>query len=299
MRYIFIFNGREDKRHVIDEVHEQMKQVNLVAEEYITTDIGDATRYVNFFCDMNTKEEVCFVSCGGAGLATEITCGLVNRKNKYLAIIALGGTTDFIKNYPNRCFTRVQDMIEGERVQIDAVRVNDNYALNCVNFGMDAICSFLAQRYAYNGDPDPYNKGLIGSFFGYRWHRMKITIDGKTLKNTHWQNGQISNGQYTGGEFLCAPHAKLDDGILEFCFFRWMPGFIMLLILPHFRKGEHFTNKLCMRYITYCRGRHFEIVPKNLTYVGTDGEVFAATKVVVDVLPKALNVILPSKNATV
>lgn len=295
MRYIFICNGREDKSHALDELDRQLAETGLVAEKYITTDIGDATRYVNIFCDLNPKEEVCFVACGGAGLTNEVMNGLVGRDNKYLGILFLDGTNDFVKVYPDRSFKSLPALLEGEMVQVDVIKLNDNYALNCASLGMDAMVCELAQRYAYNGDKDPYNKGVMNAFLFHRFNKMSISVDGKSLKLKYIQNGQVSNGKYTGGEFLCAPQALVDDGYLDVNIFKAMPAITFLKILKYFRKGEHIGNEFCQKYMVNMRARHIEIRSKDLIVVGIDGEPMATNSLDVDVVEKGLKLILPRK----
>lgn len=295
MRYIFIFNGREDKAFVIDEVNRQIEEAGIKADRYVTAETGDATRYVNIFCDLNPKEEVCFVACGGAGLTQEVVSGIVGRENKYLAILAYACTHDFIKVFPDHNFQSVKALVNGNVKEVDIIKVNDTYTLNCASLGMDALVCALAQIYSSNGEKDSYNKGIKSAFLSHRLHKCDFTVDGKKLKIHKFQNGQVSNGLYTGGEFLCAPNAKVDDGLMDVCIFKLMPASVFLNILRYFRKGEHLTNKFCKAFLVSFRAKHIEIRSKDLIYVGLDGEYFAASYIDIDLLPKAVKLILPKK----
>ncbi len=295
MKYILIFNGREDKFEVLDQVKSQISGLDIDYEIYITTDIGDATRYVNIFCDLNPKIEVCFVACGGAGLTNEVMSGLVNRDNKYLAILAFGGTNDFVKYYPDRSFQSLKALINGEISKVDVIKINDNYALNVVSIGMDAMACVLAQLASYNGDKDPYMKGIRQAVIAYRINRLDIKLDGESIGVKYIQSGQIANGKYTGGEFLCAPNAVNDDGWLDINIFKIMSLFVFIKILKYFRVGEHITNDFCKRFLITKRAKHIEIRSKDLIYVGTDGEVFGSSSIDIDVLEKAINLIIPEK----
>lgn len=295
MRYIFIFNGRPDKAFAIEEVNKQLKEIKLEAEQYVTTAIGDATRYVNIFCDLNPKEEVCFVACGGAGLTLEVVSALVGRENKYFSILSYGGTNDFIKIFPGHKFQSLEALLNGQLLETDIIRINDNYALNCVSIGMDALACALAQMHSMHGESDPYNKGIRSAFLFHRHHRLKIKVDGKPIPFRYIQNGQLSNGRYTGGEFHCAPNARIDDGLIDVCIFRIMPALAFIRILKYFRKGEHLTNRFCRKFIYSAKARHIEIRSKDLIYIGNDGEYFAASAIDVDILDKAVKFILPGK----
>ena len=58
MHYIFVINGREDKRWIADEVDRQIRQAGsgLDYEIYTTSGVGDATRFTRIYCDLDQVE---------------------------------------------------------------------------------------------------------------------------------------------------------------------------------------------------------------------------------------------------
>lgn len=295
MHYIFVINGRADKAFIQDEVREQLSHLDISYDIYVTDGAGDGTRFVNVYCDLNPKDEVCFVACGGAGTANEVMSGLVNRSNKCMAILHFSGTNDFCKNYPDRNFTSIKAIVEGEPVKVDVIKANDNYSLNVVNVGMDAWVCALAQRNAYDGDPDPYNSGVRQAVLKHRLNKIKVTADGVKMNHRYLMDAFVGNGQYCGGEFRCNPEGIVDDGWMEVLVLRIMSLMEFLIILPKYKKGEHLNNGYCRRRFHYMRAKHVELRSKDLIYLGLDGEVVAASYFELDLLEKSLNLILPKK----
>lgn len=293
MKYFFIFNGLPDRKWAMDEVCAQIKALGLDCVKYVTTAPGDATRFVNLHCDLNPKEEDCFVAVGGAGTTNEVTSAIVGRENKYLAILSYGGTNDFTKMYPDYDFTDVRKLLQGTMVKVDAIRVNDNYALNSVGIGLDAMVTLLSRDYLSRNESNPYSRAVTKAVLKYRFHRIRISADGVQLNRGWITSGQLGNGKYFGGEFLGTPNAVVDDGLIELSFFKPMGLLTLAYVMPRFKKGIHLDNPFCKRYLTYVRAKHVELRSKDLITMTIDGEIIAAESVDADIMPGAVNLILP------
>jgi len=293
MHYIFILNGLPDRKWVIDEVKKQLNDLGLSYPTYVTTDAGDATRYVNVYCNLNPKDEVCFVACGGSGLANEIVNGIVNRPNKYLAILAMGCTNDFLKMYPELEWSSIDAILKGTPKKIDVMKVNDNYAINTVNIGIDAMSTAFGQEYIAAGMSDPYARGIKDSVFLYRRNNIRVTADGQKIEWKHIMNAQFGNGQYCGGMFRCTPYAVPDDGWIEMVYFKPLSLLYLYKAMKYFKTGKHLESSFCKPLVRYRRVKHVELRSKDLFYISLDGEVIAGLSFDIDILEKALNLIYP------
>jgi len=293
MQYIFILNGLPDRKWIIDEVNKQLNDLGLSYPTYVTTDAGDATRYVNVYCNLNPNEEVCFVACGSSGLANEIVNGIVNRPNKYFAILAMGGTNDFIKMYPELKWNSIDAILKGEPKKIDALKVNDNYAFNTVNVGLDAMVTAFGQEYIAAGILDPYVRAIKDSVLLYRWHNIDVVADGKKIEWKQIMNIQLGNGQFCGGLYKCTPYAVPDDGWIEMVYFKPVTLLVLARLMKYFTVGKHLESRFCKPFVRYRRVKHIELRSKDLFYIAMDGEVIAGLSIDVDILEKALNLIYP------
>lgn len=296
MKYIFILNDRADKRGNEAEVMRQLDGLDIEYSVYKTYGIGDATRYVNLHCDLNPKDEVCFVAVGGSGTANEVASAIVGRENKSMAILALSGTCDFVKCFPDRDFKSIAAIVEGEQKKIDVIKVNDNYSINVINIGMDAMVSYYAELFESEDMKDSYRKGLVRAVLLHRFNRIKIVADG-TVMNLRKRIllGTVANGKYCGGEYLCAPNASVDDGWMEVCVFRTITLLTFLRILPSYREGRHIEDKYSRQFLKYKRAKHVEVTSKDLFQISLDGENIASTRFTMDIIDKALNFVLPKQ----
>lgn len=296
MRYIFVVNGRQDKSHIVPDLQKQIEGTGIDYVIYETKGVGDGTRYVRLYCEFHEKEDICFVACGGSGTVNEVASGIIGFENKSMAILAYGTTTDFIKYYPDRDFTSLKKILEGEKVQIDAIKCNNDYAINVINIGFDGRVAYEANRNIEAGVQDGYKKGVRTAVLGSRFNKLDIYVDGEKISKWRTLLCSVANAKYCGGQFLCAPNAVVDDGLMEVCLIRSCSLLSFLRILPFYTEGKHLSDQFCLTRMVYRRARHVEVKSKDLVFVALDGEIIAATHFVMDILDKAVTLVLPHKD---
>lgn len=298
MLYYFIINGRSDIRSKVDAVLDaRLPELNIQYRKYYTRGIGDGTRFVRLNCDLHQKEVTCYVACGGSGTANEVASGLVGFQNKYMGFLAFGETNDTAKYWPDRCFTDLKGLVEGTPKKIDIIKIGDNYALNVINVGFEGSVAYGAAMKIDEGVPaiKAYRNTIVKSVLSHRLNFIRITADGKPLNRRAMMSCPIGNGIWCGGQYRCCPDAINDDGLMEVIVIRPMLMLSFAILLNHYRKGTHLKNPFCRKRITYCRARHLELESRDLIYVSLDGETYASSKFKLDVLPGAINFILPPK----
>ena len=294
MRYIFIINGRPDKAAFREEVERQLAQCSLEDYTmYVTTGVGDGTRHVRIWCDLHRDEPACFVACGASGMANEVASGIIGSPNKCMAIWAFGGTCDFTKYYPDRDFTSLKKLLAGEKKAIDVIRANDSYAINMACVGFSASVAAEANHYIEEGKNNPYRRGVLAALFTSRRNNIRVTADGKRLNRRHIFMADIANGHYSGGQYLTTPWAKNDDGLMDVVLVRPMTLIAFVLVLRHYKVGTHLTNRFCQRRVKYLQATHIDLTSPDLITLSLDGEIVASSSFSIDVLPGALNIILP------
>ncbi|MBR1539135.1 MAG: ATP-binding protein [Bacteroidales bacterium] len=297
MHYIFVINGRQDKKWVADEVDRQIREAGsgFDYEIYTTTGVGDGTRFVRIYCDLHPHAKVCFVACGGTGTLNEVASGLVGFADKQLAYLAFGATNDFIKCFPDRDFCSLRRILAGEERKVDILRVNDSYSINVVNIGFDAVVASTANHMVETGRVrHAYDIGIAHAVLTSRRNRIQVIADGQRMNRRKLMLCTLSNGRYCGGEFFCAPRADVSDGLAEVCLVRPMLLLTFLLILPFYRRGEHLDRRRLRHFFRYRRARHIEVVSRNLIELSVDGELVSGHHFQIDVLPQSVSFILPS-----
>lgn len=293
MHYIFVINGRADYAFIEEDIKRQLEGMDIQYSLYLTSGTGDGTRYTRIYCDLHRTEEACFVACGGSGITNEVASGIVGEKNKSMAILAYGYTNDFLKMFPDRDFHSVQKILNGEVTNVDILKINDNYALNTINFGFDSIVAREVYYLTEVGKRYPYERGIIRAFFGGRFNRIKVIADGKPLNKWMILNCAIGNGRYVAGKYMCTPLADPCDGLMDVCILKIMSLLRFALLLPHYQKGEQIGIKYNSKVI-YTKAKHLDIISKNLITMVLDGELLPGTKFSVDVLPQAVKIVLPN-----
>lgn len=297
MRYIFVVNGSPDKAFVLEEVQRQLAEVDIDHELYVTTGVGDGTRFVRIWCDLHRGVKACFISCGGSGTANEVASGIVGFQDKYMAYMALCGTNDFCKNYPHVDFTSLKKILEGELVAVDVLRANDSYALNMINVGFSASAAAEGNRYIEEGKSHPYERGIAHVLFTARRHKIHIIADGRDLGQKKMLMCDLANGRFTGGKYNTSPQASNVDGLMDVTFIKPMSLAVFIYTLPYYTAGKHFANKFLRHWMKYAQAKHVEMTSRDLITIALDGEILASTSVVVDVLPKAIQILMPKADA--
>ena len=298
MYYIFIINGRQDyAERVKADLDKQLAEVDIQHEFYFTEGIGDGTRFVRIYCDLNRKKEVCFIACGGSGTANEVASGIVGFEGKSMAFLAYGATNDFTKFYDDRDFTSLKKILNGELHQIDIIKANDSYSMNVINVGFDASVAYLANKYLEQGQNGikAFKKGLRDSILTHRINNIRVTVDGEKLNRRYMFLCSIGNASWCGGQYKCSPKAVIDDGLMEVCLLKPMLLLDFVRMLPKYTKGIYLDDPFSKKRLEYRRAKHVELDSKDLVYISNDGEIVASSHFDIDILPKALNIVLPAK----
>lgn len=307
MKYIYIINGRADKAPQYQDFFQQLKDNPHLHEVYTTLGVGDATRYVRLYCDLHPDEEVCFVACGGNGIINGVASGLVGYMhsgdqaasqctNKTIAILYFGGATeDILINFPEHNFHSVKDMLEGTVTPTDIIQVNDSYCLNVCNIGFNSKVASRANELIAKGKSahQAYTRGVVNAILTSRFNRIKVIVDGKRIARGSMVLCTIANGRRVGGEFNCAPDAKVDDGLMDVCYFRVMSLLRFLMLIPLYRKGQHIGSRPGKNKVLYRQAREVVISSKDLIDIYIDGEQLPGSQFHLKILPGALPLRLP------
>ncbi|MBQ7254069.1 MAG: hypothetical protein IJS30_05285 [Bacteroidales bacterium] len=309
MKYIYIVNGRADKASQYKDLFDQLKEIPHQHEVYTTLGEGDATRYVRLYCDLHPEEEICFVACGGNGIINGVASGLAGYMNsddpvarqctnKTMAILYFGGATeDVIINFPGRDFRSVRAMLDGTVTPTDIIQVNDSYCLNVCNVGFNSKVASRANELVAKGKSahEAYTRGVINAILTSRYNRIKITADGERIARGPMVLCTVANGRRVGGEFNCAPDARLDDGLIDVCFFRAMSLLRLLMLIPLYRSGHHIGSRPGRNKVLYRQAREVTVSSRDLIDIYIDGEQLPGSRFVLKVLPGALPLRLPKQ----
>jgi len=288
-KIVFIINPisgivkKKDIANQIDLYIDKKKyDFQIVYTEYAAHAVKIVEQYVKDQIDI-------VIAVGGDGSVNEIVNGL-NGSNVKLGIIPLGsgnGLARFLK-IPFQIKSAVDIINAGKYTSVDTVSVNDRLFLSIAGIGFDAL---VAKKFA------KYHKRGFWSYFTiateeYRMYRPKkyqLTINNEVI-NRKALMIVFANSDQFGYNTSIAPHAKIDDGMIDVCIVKKIPVYkIFFFIQLLFLKQLYKTN-----YLEIIKTNELWIERKRNKVVNIDGEPVKLTKNLhIKVNHLALNVIIP------
>jgi YegS/Rv2252/BmrU family lipid kinase len=242
--------------------------------------------------------DVVFVA-GGDGSLNEAVNHLAHSRTA-LGVIPTGTSNVWARlvGMPMPLPWNLHKLVDGAQVMVDGcIRTVDlglaeqRYFLMWSGVGLDGeIASIIepkpapVRRFGMLG----YAAFVIAIAFRYRGVHMTIETENHTYQ-TRSLLTVASNGGLYGGILRIAPQAMLDDGYLDVCIFR---GENILQTLFHaaiLLAGKAAKDPRAIMV----RAQRIQVSSLRPCYVQVDGEPFNQTPVNIEVVPKALRVLVP------
>lgn len=237
------------------------------------------------------------VAAGGDGTVNEVANGLVQAAGDGptipLAIMPIGTGNDLSDMLPNPSDPDViaQMIVAGKTRQLDIGRCNHRFFTNNCAIAMEAMVTIENIKIKRLKGKLRYMAALAISLTKLKAWNMDI----------RWDDGDASgptmlvsvcNGPRTGGQFMMAPSATVDDGLFDVVL---LPGVskptVVRLLLKLLRGGRHLQDERVMHFQT----RTLSVTSSPGTPIHADGELLARSEATVDytVLPGKLTLLTP------
>ncbi len=239
------------------------------------------------------------VAVGGDGTIGEVASGLVGGRAA-MGVLPVGtgnlwahmlGLPVWSPVYPSALMDAARVLVRGERRPIDLGKVGERYFILWSGVGFDA-------QIARNVEPHRDIRRTLGNLtyvvtgvaqaLAMRGTRMTVVVDGRAQR-CRVLLILISNAQLYGPSLRVSPEAQLDDGLLDVCIFR---GQNFLDVWRHFvllLAGRHETSS----HIEMLRGQRIQILGEKPMPVHLDGDPAGTTPVDIQVVPRAIELIVP------
>ena len=239
------------------------------------------------------------VAVGGDGTIGEVVTGLVGTPVT-MGVLPVGtgnlwarmlGLPVWSPVYRSALMDATRILVEGERRSIDVGKSQDRYFVMWCGIGFDAQ---VAQ------DVEPHREArrsfgnvtyavmALAEAFFMRGTRATVVVDGRAMRYRVVLI-IVANAQLYGPSIKLAPEAKLDDGLLDIFVFR---GGNLLDVFKHVAllvSGRHSASPS----VEVIRGRSIYIVADVPLPVHLDGDPVGRTPISIEVVPQALNVVVP------
>jgi diacylglycerol kinase (ATP) len=168
---------------------------------------------------------------------------------------------------------------------VDIGQCNSDLFANVIGLGFDGAVLKDMKLVRSIGGHLGYLAIVIKNIFTYKEKRLDITINNGTSFQKECMICIVSNSTRTGGGFMIAPNAKIDDGKLDFLHCGKMTLLQRLLYLSKVEKGKHIQ----MKQTNYNLVEKMSIKSETPIHYQLDGELLSAQNFEIKILPAHLN----------
>ena len=284
-----IINGKSAALPAVRGAVQQVRDSGIKLEVRVTYEGGDGLRLAREACHEGVTR---LVVGGGDGSVHEVLNGLMTsgaHTYPVLGIMPLGVANDFASacKIPSDSFQALHLAVNGQARDIDVGRVNDRYFINVAAGGLGA---------GVGATPASINRilgGAVNSLIGmvmaanFRPYEGKLLLPGRKRK-IKGVVGAVSNGSQVGGGHLIAPHARLDDGLLDVLVVREFPMSELGTVIEELQ-----SLKMRGRYISYHQVPWLEVEIGGKIPINVDGEPLALSSARFEVVRGAVALVLP------
>ena len=276
-------NGKSFK--ILKKLEIDFNQMNFAYEIIQTNYPGHMTD----LCATNTFEKIIII--GGDGTFNEALNGIminpINKQQKF-GFFPGGTGNSFLHDLDAQKYSNAINIIaRGKTKKIDVLKLDFKstvkYSLNIVGWGLVSDINILSEKMRFLGSAR-YNIASFYYILNKKSRFAKIKINNKAREDD-FLFILCMNTIHTGKGMKAAPHAKLDDGLLDLIIVKYdIPTLSLISLLLKIFKGNHIKSK----YVEYKQVEKVELQPANSDILNIDGENKWHTPVKISVIPKQL-----------
>lgn len=250
-----------------------------------------------------------FISVGGDGTNNEVINGIFTQEavpttEITMATMPIGTGNDWRRTFDIPLeYDKVAKIIMaghtyahdiGKLTYYDDGNTRIRYFLNAAGTGLDEmVChSTNLMKQQGKGGTIRYLISLVKCMLTYKVTHIQLTIDDELVFDDAILNLSIGNGRFNGGGMMTMPNAIPNDGLLDVTVIKKVSIFKFAANVKNIYDGS-FINKID-EVKTY-RGKNIHIVsiPPHSLKVETEGENLNNSPFDFEVLPKAVNMVIP------
>ena len=217
MTHIFIINPFAGSQTFADDLRTKLNTMkNFDYFVFNTRYAGYETELVRKILHIFDGEKLRFYCCGGSGTMRNMLNGFDNLENVEVAFFPCGLTNDFLKNFgeDEARFHNIEELINGDVIQVDYIKSNYGISLNSLSTGMDSNCLGKMADYRifrFISRDVPYTLATLYSIFVSNPHEYEVTLDDETITGK-FAEIFIGNGCVFGGNMYFDEKTCVNDG---------------------------------------------------------------------------------------
>jgi len=231
------------------------------------------------------------VAVGGDGTVNEVAQALIHTPAT-LGLVPCGSGNGLALHLGlPRTFSQALELAAGpggRAVEIDTGTVNGRPFVNAMGLGLDADVACRFNRLTRRGLP-AYTRTALSAFLGRKSEHCTVAVAGRRERVEILLIAVANSDQY-GNNAKIAPHARVDDGVLDLVIIRPVGVVAACFLGARLFLGSIDRSSRVRRM----RGASFQIERPAPGLIHTDGETHSAGATVeVAVLPRSLRIIVP------
>lgn len=281
-------SGREEAKRRLPDVLQLLEQGGLETSCHATTGKHDAAEAAAEAVDRNFD---IVIAAGGDGTLNEVVNGLSRKVHRpSLGILPMGTTNDFARalGIPKNVEDACELIVRQQGKLIDVGKMNEHYFINIAGGGSLTELTYevpsrlktLLGQFAY------YMKGLEKLPY---LRPIELVVDSSEMKlQEEAMLFLIANSNSVGGFEKLAPHASLQDGLLDVLILKKCNLAEFARILPLVLRGEHLDDPKVIHFQT----KEMKVASKDYTQLNLDGEFGGTLPCHVTVLPSHLHILM-------
>ncbi len=231
---------------------------------------------------------------GGDGTMSEVLNGIAPDFSAELALVPTGTGNDFARSIgiPLDSIEAALDLaVQNQSRSIDVIQAEANgskmFCLNAVNGGLGGyVAADVESEVKKQWGVLAYWFTTISKCLQLPAFELTIKLDGKTSNLTS-PGLAIANGRYVGGGFPIAPHAKLDDGLLDITVVPMLPFVELMASGLNFVLGNHELEERVQMF----QAHSVHISSKPTMPYSIDGEPVRSLDAEFSIIPGAVKIV--------
>ena len=250
-----------------------------------------------------------FIAVGGDGTNNEVINGIftqdaVPTTEITMAAMPIGTGNDWRRTFDIPLeYDKVAKIIKaghtyahdiGKLTYYDDGNTGIRYFLNAAGTGLDEMVCHSTNRMKQQGKGGTirYLISLVKCMLTYKVTRIQLTIDDELVFDDYILNLSIGNGRFNGGGMMTMPKAIPNDGLFDVTVIKKVSIFKFAANVKNVYDGS-FIKKI--DEVKTFRGKRIHIVsiPPHSLKVETEGENLNNSPFDFEVLPQAINMIIP------